>query len=741
MSRSRFSSKKYIMSVLLLAVSISSLLILTMSINTAYSAPDIDYSAIENSIVLNENPVDDSDWYDDKIEYIIITRDQTAEVAAMQVLADWKTKMGVPTRVVNQSEFMTYSGKDIPEKIRNCIKYYYDNYGIEWVLLAGDEELIPTRYVYNPDTVIVDGQSEYGSASESSKPTDYYYAELTGNWDQDNDGKYGESLLYAENDEIDWETEVYVGRFPGDDANELATMVNKTIYYENITKTGTWMDRVLLAGAIQKDISTSDPDGEEETYLVNQIIEESLHGRSDYNKLIETNFPSQMGGTNLTWTTFNEWSTAGNSIVFYAGHGAPNSYDKLGSYSDFFYGSDAANLMNNEKFGLWYGDACSVGFFDGVDSLGEKLLLNERGGAIGFVGTTRVSWFMRDDTYGPRDDQKLCELNRGMARLFFQEMFLNGNYQQGKALYEMKKSYLNSWWMQDNPFDGQEDPMTGEITIYNIHQTEWERKNVLTYILFGDPELDVYTAQPKNFDQDQSYGGDTGIFVEETYYAGEYLNLVLQDEDGASVSDATVCIMGEDGAYRTFKSGATGHVQIYLPHVVQDYNFTVSAHNMITLHGGFSTILDGIKPRFSSELIYSPENPSVEDNLMCSVNATDDESGVGSGYFVLSQDQFSTYDYYAFSSTITNRDKLTGVLPKLDSGTYEYITFIFDNAGNSNYTVWNSSNKFSVPVPNIMILALIGNIGLASVVLGFGFKNKNIKEEYARKLDAIDRNL
>jgi hypothetical protein len=205
--------KKFLSILLLMSFLIPVTLSLFSTIGYGEESITIDYESIESEIANELDPYDDSNWYTQKIEMIIITRDQPDEIAVMQKLADWKTSKGVPTKIVNQTEFMTYSGRDTQEKIRNCIKYYYNTYNIKWVLLAGDTNLIPIRYVYNPDTVIVPDFNEE-KMGETDKPTDYYYADLTGNWDNNNNGRFGESLVYASADEIDWDPEVYVGRFP-----------------------------------------------------------------------------------------------------------------------------------------------------------------------------------------------------------------------------------------------------------------------------------------------------------------------------------------------------------------------------------------------------------------------------------------------------------------------------------------------------------------------------------------------
>ncbi|MFX1480498.1 MAG: C25 family cysteine peptidase, partial [Promethearchaeota archaeon] len=201
--------------------------------------PPIDYKSIYE------------EWYHTKIEMLIITPDNESFINAVKPLEEWKNEKGVKTIIL--SNFSLYNGRDKAEKIRNMIKDFYQQENIQWVLLAGDatEDLIPTRYVYNPDTVEYGG-SEYNGYDEYYKPTDYYYADLSGSWDDDGDGNWGESSKYNSQgkDEINWVPEVYVGRFPASTALELEIMVNKSLNYEKNPYMGEWMNQMLLAGGI-----------------------------------------------------------------------------------------------------------------------------------------------------------------------------------------------------------------------------------------------------------------------------------------------------------------------------------------------------------------------------------------------------------------------------------------------------------------------------------------------------------
>jgi len=149
-------------------------------------------------------------------DYLILCPD--AFVDEFQVLADWKSRKGVRTEIVTIEAIASnplFAGADSAEEIRNCIKHYYVEDGITWVLLGGDTAIVPARNVYD---------FFYGQGI----PCDLYYADLDGSWDVDGDGRWGEH----DEDAVDMYSDVFVGRAPVESAGEAATFVAKVLSYE-----------------------------------------------------------------------------------------------------------------------------------------------------------------------------------------------------------------------------------------------------------------------------------------------------------------------------------------------------------------------------------------------------------------------------------------------------------------------------------------------------------------------------
>ncbi|NVM37611.1 MAG: hypothetical protein HWN81_18600, partial [Candidatus Lokiarchaeota archaeon] len=502
--------------------------------------PEINYTILNNL------------WYNPKIEMLIITPDDTDFINAVVPLMEWKNEKGVKTIIL--SNFSLYEGRDTAEKIRNMIKEYYEKENIRWVLLAGDaqDDLIPIRKVYNPDVLRwEDGRTET-VGDEYYKPTDFYYADLNGTWDSDDDGIWGEAPqdnTYGL-DEISWDPEVYVGRLPADNANELGIMINKTLKYETDPEVGDWMNRMLLAGGI----SEYNPQ-EYESQLTSYIIDNYAKDEVNYTHLIEEE-------GNLTRSNLRNYFNDGYSTVIMAGHGGRPQYYYKNPYDWGYTSSDADSSSNINKPSLVYLDACTLSSYDlGDNSIGETLIKREDGGAIGVIGGLRVTWYLRYD-------DNLEMLNRGNAKLFWKEFFVNKKFQQGRALYDSKGAYITSDYY-----------LRGEAST----DLDFERKNILTYCLLGDPELDIYTNKPKLA---------LNPFTE-NIYEGQLVSITIRDFNGKTVPYARVYLRGSDGKYHTAYADENALVSFRVPAQENEvYNVTITGHNLIPSYFNFTTIPD-----------------------------------------------------------------------------------------------------------------------------------------------------
>ncbi len=89
------------------------------------------------------------------------------------------------------------------------------------MVLGGDNTIMPDR-----DCYVISG-----TYTNSTIPTDLYYAGLDSTWDEDGDGVYGEADTAA-GDEGDLAYDVLVGRIPVRTAAHADAYINKLIAYD-----------------------------------------------------------------------------------------------------------------------------------------------------------------------------------------------------------------------------------------------------------------------------------------------------------------------------------------------------------------------------------------------------------------------------------------------------------------------------------------------------------------------------
>ncbi len=620
------------------------------------SAPQINFDLLKLPVINYEAIY--RIWNHPNPEMLIITPNNQEFVNATKLLKEWNEVKGVKTEIL--SNWSLFEGKDNVEKLRNAIKYYYEQDGIRWVLLAGDaqEDLIPIRYVYNPD-VVEYGGSEYGSYDDYYKPTDFYYADLTNSWDSDSDGRWGESAVKNayRKDEIDWTPEVYVGRFPASTAQELEIMVNKTVNYDKLPNEGDWMKRMLLASGVS-DYSPA----EDETRLSTYIIQNYLPLNANFKHLCEytASYTPPDPKTALSQTIFTAEFNAGYSTVFFAGHGNPFQLIKNPSNEVVFTQTDANATSNENMPALVYAFACTTTPVEmNDDNIGEVLLKQKNSGAIGFVGATRLTWYLTND-------ENLEKLNRGAAKLFWKEFFEEKKFQQGKALYDSKTSYMTSSYFE-NPSVSME--------------LEYERKNVLSYCLLGDPELDVYTNKP--------------VSAKDPFPAnvreGEFFNITIKDINDVPVPFGRFFVKTSEGRQQTFYADRNGVCKVSTPADKTDScNATITGHNLRLTQFEFNTTQETSIPTLKS--IKSARNYLIEgDSIEFSFEANDSVSGIESVFVAISDDDFETYEFYR--SILSEGSQLTYNLEVADliEGNYEYIAIARDLANN---TVFLSADNF-----------------------------------------------
>ena len=398
-------------------------------------------------------------------DYLIITSPELVD--AFQRLADHRqdynaftVKILTTDEINEQYDGTRPDGKaDLQTKIRNAIADYVQNNGTTYVVLGGDNTIVPDR-----DTYV-----SVGRYKESRMPTDLYYAGLDGTWDEwDMDGTYGEAYVNSKwnQNEGDLSADVLLGRIPIQTENQAAAYINKVIAYETEPPTEI-MKKVLIAGmklwSSYKNTSRPDEnmtDGHMQFRDSNHqtVSDAEIWGRRMYRDTVENYFQgnqiSYLFDTLTSWDDANAGSFAssrdnmiskfneGWNFMTYSTHGNTNIW---ATESNHFKDSHAMQLDNLTAF--VYTIACITGAFDKERSLSEGFIRNPDGGAIVYMGCSRYGWGSPGSYHG---GPSLMYQRKFYEKVFKEKTTNVGEaFNAHKAAYSPSSSYNGSYrWVQ-----------------------------------------------------------------------------------------------------------------------------------------------------------------------------------------------------------------------------------------------------------------------------------------------------
>jgi len=323
--------------------------------------------------------------------YLIITSSELK--SAFLPLLEWKIKKGIKTTIVSVDSILNnYTGRDDPEKIRNFLIDAYLN-GTIWVLLGGDEDVVPIRYAYPSNT-------SYPPPVTNQQICDLYYSDVDGEWDLDNDGIWGE----PGDDNPDIYPDLFVGRVPCSDSGEAASFVEKLLLYEKNPGNGS-TDYLTSALWMCSDQMRDWSGGEGQHNLASQYADSNFF--QDLSSLIETpsgaaENPISPDGGNCIQRMDQGWG-----IIAVLAHGIPNGFvaksnqtnENPRSWVLTAPGGDDGHghlpsLSNQDKYGIMYSIACKQSAIDmvGEPCVGELYPLSQNNGGVAFLGYTRWGW-------------------------------------------------------------------------------------------------------------------------------------------------------------------------------------------------------------------------------------------------------------------------------------------------------------------------------------------------------------
>ena len=503
------------------------------------TAGDSAASSLVNSLVANTQDAVPKRravplYWRDRCDVLIITQDYF--VSSLETLRDWLYRKGYRTKIVEVGDIdVDYMGPDLPAKIRNCIKDYYLNQGLGWVILGGDVSEVPTRRGY----AFTSGKT-YGS--KDYLQCDYYYSDLDGSWNADGDEYWGE----YKDDQIDMYPDVFVGRLPASSLSDIKVLVRKILTYE---------------GAGEEQLPTD--------YLTSaffwacKLDDRPTWGGDAKDSITEaTIFPSY-------WTfktCYDRDGTSGKENVLAAmdegyaiinncGHSTYNAasalYDAPKSQREYIMCNDMTRLKNAPRYSVLYSIGCLFGALD-LDSLGERFMNAAAGGGVAALVNSRYGWYSSGSPgSGPSDL---------MDREFFNALFRGHHYNIGEAFAESKVHYISYSKRSKKGWYGCFRWIT-----YGMN-------------LLGSPIMPIWTATPSTMavDYDPVFRLNRDGFLAR-----------VTGREGRPVQGALVCLTDRHGWLARGTTDEDGQVLVDTPYVESARNFdlTVTAQNYLPYFG------------------------------------------------------------------------------------------------------------------------------------------------------------
>lgn len=400
------------------------------------------------------------------VDYIIVTSDSLK--TAFQPLVDWKRMKGVRTEIIT-TEFIdtVFAGESMQVKIKSCLYENYKNRGLKYVMLGGDDTVVPTRKCY----VYVSGKNN------DSIPADLYYACFDGNfeWDANNNGIFGEVA-----DKISMIPSVYVTRLPAKEAVHVDNFIYKMLEYEKNPDIDNWTNEMLMCGvSIERNMTKTPSDAEQKgDNLYNNYISPYWNGTRKRLYDTRTDFEGN-ADYEFNPTNFQQQLQSGYPFIDIISHGCQNAIEtkKWGVY----YCSYIPKLTNKTNNTIITTIACLTNCFDYIERecysaddsepcVSESFIREKGSGVIAYLGSSREGWtYSGTGSLGPS-----MQYDAQFYKKLFAPDLKNKNFGLIAAAAKMEKI------------------------------TESQYDKCCRWVQFGlnpvgDPEMPIYTTTPMSF--------------------------------------------------------------------------------------------------------------------------------------------------------------------------------------------------------------------------------------------------
>lgn len=472
----------------------------------------------------------------DTIDYLIITNSTLS--SSFNQLAQWKRRKCLRTKIVTldsiYAQYPQYS--DNPSKIKAYILDYASPTRMKWVLLGGDDSIVPAKYCDVHEL----------SAGSITTPSDWYYCcyddQYSLNWDYNNNEMAGEIA-----DSINYTPCVYLSRLPIRTTQQVSDYTEKLINYENGINVN---NNMLLAGyEIIRSIN-----GKSDSHILNEEIFDEFVDSLRNGKLkilFDTGSSYQF---TINGDNFKSVIDSLFNVIHEISHGDPNCWNLSTIMSQYYYNSHAASQTNSPGSVIITG-ACFTNAFDSEPCLSESLIRNPNGGAVSYFGCSREGVGGECTNFSGNyipivwSDQ----YNGHFLQYLFYGTPPNSSHSIAAIATEAKATVYNEFGDEDDA----EEPLYHDL--------------LLATNIMGDPEMPVWTDSIQSFTSGN--GPTVGPYIIHSMMGGG-LNVI------SPVGGCTIAVLDEHGtrqvAYNTNSatfSGLSGQTYVaimkhnYIPYL------------------------------------------------------------------------------------------------------------------------------------------------------------------------------
>jgi hypothetical protein len=510
------------------------------SITLDYSSSDasgvIPSSFSDTAFFVNADRL--SEWYNHTSHrnYDVLVIGIPTLYTALESWVSFRQSQGLVVSFTDISTALSQGiGASDAEKLRSYLISQYQANNFTYLLLLGDYNSVPVAYL----TPEPNGWDSVAS--------DFFYGDLSSNWDSDNDGRIGEySTGFMDQDyEVDFTPEVFVGRISTNIAPQVSAIANRIVSYEQ--STAPWKGKNLLPAAFLNYYNEPEPnmlatDGAGFMEFAKATMLSGQQNITMYEQLgvvpsFECTVPlSYDGFRNLldteSWGMIN-WSAHGSSSssarkIWIEDTNENNLPDANEMTWMGMVDRDSFNNLNNTDGTFIFAASCYNGLIDGDQPcLAEYALIKK---AIGVLAATRTGWY------------KVGWQNPGWGGLSSYNYHFLENFRQAEMSVGASYAYANllhtRYYLFGDPID------SGGII--------WpELQNVYTYLLFGDPLIGYTPTAPIPQGEILVWepNGNQGLYVvnclrELTNVNVIYTDKLIVDYDYINSFKAVFCLFG-----------------------------------------------------------------------------------------------------------------------------------------------------------------------------------------------------